>query len=183
MVQKNNKRQQYQDHVDEQNAGKKKVRSIAEILESLKQRGLYDPNKKVPQNDNVVVYHPPPPKRFVLTCWDGDIYILTGFDTAEQIHEKIMGLDWVRMPNGSQIKVSSISKIQSWEDYTFQHDQRSRHKRGQYLAGREASGWYSNVDGYIGEADTKAITAPPESSAPKLGTTQNVKELTAGSNE
>lgn len=105
---------------------------------------------------------PQPPKtsgKFILTCWDGDIYILQGYESVEDIHNRIMGLDWVRMPNGSQIKASSIAKIQSYEDYEFQKDQQWRHKRGQYLSGRNQDKWWHNADGYIRDAtEIAAIT-------------------------
>ena len=95
-------------------------------------------------------------KKFIVTCWDGDIYILTGYESVSEIREKMIGLDWVTMPNGSEIKQSSISKIQSFDDYRFQQDQKTRHKKGQYL-GHCLDSWYDHV-GEAGNADVKSIT-------------------------
>lgn len=157
---------------------KKKVRSIAEILEEIKKRN--GGKMPVPKPQEPVRYVapaplPPPPLRFILTCWDGDVYILTGFESVEQIHDKIMGLDWVRMPNGSQIKASSIAKIQSYDDYAFQNEQKFRHKRGQYIAGRELQYWDHPVDGRVNDTNIKVLLEPPQkreelppSTAPKL---------------
>lgn len=96
--------------------------------------------------------------RFIITCWDGDVYILEGYQSVEQIREAIGGLEWVIMPNGAEIKASAISKIQPFEDYAFQKDLGWRHKRGQRLsidAGGRAA--YRDPTGEIMEA--KAIGA------------------------
>ncbi len=71
--------------------------------------------------------------RFILTCWDGDIYILEGYDSVAEIRERIGALEWATMPNGAEIRTSSIAKIQPYEDYRFQRDAQWRHKRGQHL--------------------------------------------------
>lgn len=107
------------------------------------------------------------PKRFVVTLWDGDIYILEGFNSVEEITERIKGLEWVRMPNGSQVKQTAISKIQEYKDYSFQTDQKARHKKGQYLGGRDLDTW-NDSNGETGKADTKSIT----------GLIQNLPKLT-----
>ncbi len=93
--------------------------------------------------------------KFLLTCWDGDIYILTGYKSVAEIRERIAGMEWVTMPNGSDIKQSSIAKIQSLADYQFQQEQKHRHKRGQYLRG---SDWHEVVGGYVTGAEIKSIT-------------------------
>lgn len=114
------------------------------------------------QGQRTVSVPPPPPKKasgkFILTCWDGDIYILEGYASVDDILDRIQGLDWVRMPNGSRIKASSIAKVQSYEDYQFQNDQKWRHKRGQFLTGKDLGRWWHNVDGHIRDSEVEAIT-------------------------
>ena len=109
------------------------------------------------------VPRPEPKKRvasgkFILTCWDGDIYILEGFTSEDEVIAAIGGMDWVKMPNGARIKASSIAKVQSYEDYSFQKDQKWRHSRGQYLAGKDMGKWWHNADGPIRDRDVAAIT-------------------------
>lgn len=108
-------------------------------------------------------------KRFILTCWDGDMYILTGYNSAEEIQQRLTGLEWARMPNGSQIKTSSIAKIQSYEDYCFQTDQKWRHKNKQFLGGKDVNKWWDPRYGYVNDADVKSITGVI-SNLPELGT-------------
>ena len=88
----------------------------------------------------------------MLTCWDGDIYILEGYESPEQVREAIGGLDWVIMPNGAEIKSSAIAKIQPFEDYEFQRDAQWRHKRGQHLTLGDRPAWRDPQYGEITEA-------------------------------
>ena len=111
------------------------------------------------------------PKKFVVTLWDGDIYILEGYKTVEEIMDRMVGLEWVRMPNGTQIKQSAISKVQEYRDYAFQSDQKSRHKKGQYLGGANLETW-NDGNGEIGRADVKSITGVIEN-LPKLESPQS----------
>jgi len=74
------------------------------------------------------------PKTMIKT-FDGDIYIIE--KTPDEIMEQIKGLDMVGMPNGSYIHKKSISALQTYEDYTFQVDQKQRHGKGQFLKGGE----------------------------------------------
>lgn len=85
-------------------------------------------------------------KTFIVTTWEGDIYVLKGYKSAEEITDKIAGLKRVRMPNGALISESAIAKIQTIEDYKWQADQKSRHKRGQRLGGKELERWIDPVD-------------------------------------
>lgn len=100
--------------------------------------------------------------RFILTCWDGDIYILEGYSSVAEIRERIGGLEWVIMPNGAEIKASAIAKIQPYEDYRFQRDAAWRHKRQQFLrlpAGDSGKGYWNDPQhGDIMDADVKSIT-------------------------
>lgn len=114
-------------------------------------------------------------KKFILKCWDGDIYILTGYSSQEEIDQKLAGLEKARMPNGDIIKTSAIEKIQSFESYAFQADQRQRHKRGQYLRNGR---WFDHT-GYVTEAKLNSITGVLEEiSLVKPKSTQ--KRLTRG---
>lgn len=77
----------------------------------------------------------------IITTFGSDIYIIKN-KTPDQIQDLIdAGGDMVRMPNGARINKKSIATIQSYEDYTFQVDQKTRHKKGQYLKSGE---WYDN---------------------------------------
>lgn len=132
---------------------------------------------------------PEPPRyvsgKFVVTCWDGDIYILEGYSSVAEIRERIGALDWVRMPNGSEIKQSSIAKIQSYEDYRFQKDATWRHKRGQYLylprnPERPAT-WDDPQHGEITKADVKSITGVIQNSPALPQSTEKPIALEGGS--
>jgi len=92
--------------------------------------------------------------RFIITLYSGDIYILTGYNSAEEIDQKLSLTEKSRMPNGDIIKVSSIEKIQSYDSYRFQKDQKERHKRGQYIKGGK---WW-DVQGEVTNAYLESIT-------------------------
>lgn len=157
-----------------------KARAIEDIVKELKNRGSKTISQEPEPTPGVPMVAPPPePKKIVAKCWDGDIYILTGFDSPQEVREKIMGLDWVRMPNGSEIHASTIKKFITWEDYCFQTDQQARHKRGEYLAGRQAESWHSHKEGYIGESNIKAIAPGLNQEAPKLKQS-TTEELASG---
>ena len=114
--------------------------------------------------------------KFILTCWDGDIYILEGYKSVEEIRAAIGGLEWVIMPNGAEIKASAVAKIQPFEDYQFQRDAQWRHKRGQHLRLGEKPTWNDPQYGEIaGANDIKSIMGgiqnalpAPESTADRL---------------
>lgn len=98
--------------------------------------------------------------KIVITCWDGDIYILTGYESSDQVEEAIAGMEKVIMPNGDLIARSAISKIQTYSSYLFQQDQKARHKKGQHIYISEKTGsanWYDQV-GEVDRADIKSIT-------------------------
>ena len=80
----------------------------------------------------------------LIKTFDNDIYIIE--KTPDEIMESIKGLDMVGMPNGSYIHKKSISALQSYEDYTFQVDQKNRHKKGQFLK----KGEWNDFSGPIG---------------------------------
>lgn len=89
----------------------------------------------------------------LVKTFDGDIYIIE--KSPEQIMAQIKGLDMVGMPNGSYIHKKSISALQTYEDYTFQVDQKQRHKKGQYLHNGE---WNDNVGSIGVSAHLEKIT-------------------------
>lgn len=68
----------------------------------------------------------------IITTFGGDIYIIEGM-TPDEVDAMVAGMDNVRMPNGAHINPKAIATKQSYEDYTFQIDQKNRHKKGQYL--------------------------------------------------
>ena len=107
----------------------------------------------------------------MVTLWDGDIYILTGYKSAEEAEYKLSLVEKARMPNGDVIKTSAVAKVQSYESYKFQKDQHSRHKRGQWIS----NGEWNDIGGVVGNANLKSITgqmkaleAPGRSTAPQL---------------
>lgn len=117
--------------------------------------------------------------RFIVTCWDGDIYILEGYKSVEEIRERIGGLEWVTMPNGAEIRASAISKIQPYEDYRFQRDSQWRHKRGQHLRLGAKPAWADPQYGEITEAqDIKHIMGGIQNALPEGKSTPD--RLTGG---
>lgn len=96
----------------------------------------------------------------LITTFDGDIYIIEkSVDEVMSILDNQNINNLLRMPNGSRIHKSSISKVQSYEDYTFQVEQKVRHKKGQYLRKGE---WNDN-QGPIGiSAQLEKITGSLE---------------------
>ena len=84
--------------------------------------------------------------KFIITTFDGDMYVLQGYASSDEIRERLGGLKYAKMPNGDEIAISSIAKIQSIESYKFQADQKSRHKRGQRMGGRELEKWIDTVN-------------------------------------
>lgn len=110
-------------------------------------------------------------QKFIVTLWDGDIYILDGYSSAEELEAKLTQTERVAMPNGDIIKTSAISKIQSRESYSFQKNQHSRHKKGQWIS----KGKWFDVGGEIGNADLKSITGKMKSiEAPKSSTAKQL---------
>lgn len=92
-------------------------------------------------------------KKTLIKTFDNDIYIIE--KTPDEIMEIIKGLDMVRMPNGSHIHKKSISALQTYEDYTFQVDQKQRHSKGQFLKGGE---WHDKVGAIGVSAHLEKIT-------------------------
>lgn len=76
----------------------------------------------------------------IIRTFGDDIYIITGM-TPDEVAKSIEGMDDVRMPNGARINRKAIASMQDYDDYTFQVDQKQRHKRGQYLHRGE---WHDN---------------------------------------
>lgn len=90
----------------------------------------------------------------LIRTFSDDIYIIRG-KTPDEVHAMIDGMDDIRMPNGSYIHRKSIAAIQDYADYTFQTDQRVRHKKGQYLKGGE---WHDNYGNTGIKAHLERIT-------------------------
>lgn len=93
-------------------------------------------------------------KQFVVTLWDGDIYIIDGYESATELEADFAKADRAEMPNGDVIKTSSISKIQARESYAWQSDQKTRHKRGQHLEGND---WH-DIGGLVTSARLESVT-------------------------
>ena len=72
--------------------------------------------------------------RTMIRTYSDDIYLIEN-KTPEQIRQACVGMDWVPMPNGDLIRPASIASLQSYESYAFQADQKSKHKKGQFLKG------------------------------------------------
>lgn len=95
--------------------------------------------------------------KFILKTYDGDIYILQGYSSAEEITDRMANLEWATMPNGARRRVSEIKSVTSIEDYKFQQEQKDRHKKGQYLRGGELQDWYDHA-GLVTGSNVKSIT-------------------------
>jgi hypothetical protein len=73
----------------------------------------------------------------IITTFGGDIYIING-KTPDEVQDLIdAGGDMVRMPNGARVHRKGIATIQDYHDYAFQTDQKSRHKKNQFLKSGE----------------------------------------------
>lgn len=90
----------------------------------------------------------------IIKTFDGDIYIIKG-KTPDEVAEMIAGMDEVRMPNGSRINPKAIASKQSYQDYTFQAEQKARHRKGQYLHGGV---WHDNLGSLAISAQLERIT-------------------------
>ncbi len=88
----------------------------------------------------------PEKKTTLIRTFADDIYIIEG-KTPKEVQEAIEGMDDVEMPNGAIIHRKSIASMQSYADYSFQTEQRVRHKRGQYLHGGR---WHHPIEGSLG---------------------------------
>lgn len=101
----------------------------------------------------------------LITTFGNDIYVIRD-KTPDDVQDLIdAGGDMVRMPNGARINKKSIATIQSYDDYTFQVDQKVRHKRGQFLKGGEwhdhsgSLGISSHLEKITGELKVKALAS------------------------
>lgn len=110
----------------------------------------------------------------LITTFGNDIYIIRD-KTPDEIQDMIdAGGDMVRMPNGARVNKKSIATIQSYEDYTFQVDQRVRHKKGQYLK----NGEWCDRDGSLGiNAHLERITGELKVKALASGSAKEIKSL------
>ena len=93
----------------------------------------------------------------LITTFGGDIYIIE--KTPDQVTALIEHIEMVRMPNGSRINKKAIASMQSYDDYTFQVEQKHRHKKGQYLRNGE---WYDNVGSLGISAELEKVTGEME---------------------
>lgn len=90
----------------------------------------------------------------IIKTFSDDIYIIQD-KTPDEVAKAIEGMDDVRMPNGSYIHRKSIASMQSYDDYTFQTEQKERHKRGQFLRGGK---WYDKQGSLGISAELEKIT-------------------------
>ncbi len=89
----------------------------------------------------------------LIKTFSDDIYIIDG-KTPDEVIASMQGLEMVGMPNGSYIHRKSIAGVQTYEDYEFQADQKSRHKKGQFLR----SGNWNDNGGVVTTAELFRIT-------------------------
>lgn len=102
-------------------------------------------------------------KATIITTFGGDIYIIDGM-TPDEVDAFIANKDDVRMPNGAHINPKAIATKQSYEDYTFQVEQKNRHKKGQYLHG----GQWHDQHGSLGiSAHLERITGELKTALPE----------------
>lgn len=89
----------------------------------------------------------------IITTFGGDIYIIN--KTPDEIDHMISGVEMITMPNGSRVNKKAIATIQGYDDYSFQVEQKHRHKKGQYLQG----GKWNDTSGSLGiSAELERIT-------------------------
>ncbi len=100
----------------------------------------------------------------IITTFGGDIYIIRD-KTPDQVQDLIdAGGDMVRMPNGARVHRKGIATIQNYHDYAFQAEQRSMHKRGNYIKRGE---WYDKTDFRMGiSAHLERITGEVNKALP-----------------
>lgn len=99
----------------------------------------------------------------IIKTFSDDIYIIKG-KTPDEVALAIEGMDEVRMPNGAHINRKAIASMQDYQDYAFQTEQKSRHRKGQYLQKGE---WNDN-QGPLGiTAHLERITGELALPAPK----------------
>ena len=90
----------------------------------------------------------------LVRTYEGDIYIIDGKSPIELL-ASVKDQDFIQMPNGSVITRKSISAFQTYEDYQFQTEQKSRHKKGQFIRG----GNWNDEQGAVANAELEKITS------------------------
>lgn len=92
----------------------------------------------------------------LIRTYSDDIYIIQDKSPDEVRAEiEIAGVEWVRIPNGDNIRRASIAGIVSYESYEFQAEQKSRHQKGQFIKGGE---WWDTVGPLHINAHLESIT-------------------------
>lgn len=91
--------------------------------------------------------------RTLVRTYESEMYIIEG-KTPKEVLLSIENMDFIVMPNGSVVSKKSISLIQTYADYQFQTDQKSRHKKGQFLG----NGNWNDDKGMVATADLFRIT-------------------------
>lgn len=100
----------------------------------------------------------------IITTFGDDIYIIRD-KTPDQVDALIQsGGDMVRMPNGARVNRKAIATIQDYDDYSFQSDQKQRHKKGQYL---KNGNWHDNQGSLGISAHLERITGEIEKVLPQ----------------
>lgn len=89
----------------------------------------------------------------LVRTYENEMYIIPG-KSPKEVLKSIENLDFIEMPNGSVVSKKSISLIQTYEDYKFQTDQKSRHKKGQFLG----NGNWNDDKGMVAIANLHMIT-------------------------
>lgn len=96
-------------------------------------------------------------KSSLLTTFGGDIYIIE--KTPDQVMALIEHMEMVRMPNGSRVNKKAIATIQDYDDYSFQVEQKQRHKKGQFLKG---GSWHDHSGSLGISAELQKVTGKME---------------------
>lgn len=90
----------------------------------------------------------------VVSTFDGDAYFIVG-RTPEQVQSAIKGNQFMRLPSGSFVAVSSIKGITTYEDYRTAHEVADHHKRREWL-GKDGY-WHAPDGSLIEKTDTARI--------------------------
>ena len=113
------------------------------------------------------------PANSIITTFGDDIYIIRD-KTPDEVFAMIEHVDLIRMPNGARVNKKSIATIQSYEDYSFQVEQKQRHKKNQYLKGGQ---WHDHQGSLGISAELHRITGEIKPEKLSAGQTE-VKQLT-----
>lgn len=103
-------------------------------------------------------------QRFIIKTFDDDIYILDGYSSQAEIDQKLSQVEKAEMPNGDIIRTATVAKIMTYESYRFQTDQKSRHRKGQFL---KNGAWWDHGGEVLSDAGLQRISGTLKQISPQ----------------